>query len=209
MSSKCSIIILAAGLSSRFGKNKMLEPIGESPTLIEHVLHEALASSASQVIVVCGHQFEKISPLLERYNCKVVLNKNFLDGQSSSVKRGLEAVDPDTDAILILPGDIALTQSKIIDAVIKAYQLTHSPIVTAAHEGHPGHPILFDKSLFPEIREIDEETRGLKKVVSHNLSKAILVETSSGALFDLDRREDLARYEKLRSENLGKRDVSD
>jgi molybdenum cofactor cytidylyltransferase len=198
---KCSIIILAAGLSSRFGKNKLLEPMGNSPTLIEYVIGEALGSTASDVIVVCGYQFDKIAPVIERHNCKVVLNQKFLDGQSSSVKRGLEAVEPSTDAILVLPGDMALTKRKIIDAVILAYEKTHAPIVTAAYEGHPGHPILFDKSLFAEIMEIDEETRGLKKVVSQNISKAILVETSSGALFDLDRKEDLARYEKLRAEN--------
>ena len=202
MNANLSIIVLAAGLSTRFGRNKLLEPIG-STTLIEHVVSEAIESSARQVVVVCGYDFEKISKVLQRYSCEVVFNEEFAKGQSFSVRKGLLVVDPDADAVMILPGDMALTKRSIIDAVIDGYIRTHALIVSAGFEGRPGHPILFDRRLFEELKSIDEATRGLKKVVAKHLSEATIVETSAGALFDMDAPKDLVRFDNLRLNGIG------
>ncbi len=94
---------------------------------------------------------------------------------------------------MVLPGDVALVDQVIIDAVIDEYARCYAPIVTAAYHGRPGHPILFDKNLIGELRTIDEETRGLKKVVSNHKSHARLVETSERALLDVDDQDDLQR----------------
>lgn len=187
-----SIIVLAAGLSSRFGRNKLLEPIG-SKTMIEHVVSESLKSKASQVIVVTGHDSEKVKRVLEDYRCEVVYNENYEKGQSYSVRKGLSRVKPSADAVMVLPGDVALVNRGMIDAVIDEYSSSYSPIVTAGFHGSSGHPILFDKYLIPELEKINEETKGLKSVVSKYRSKIRLVETSEAALLDVDRQDDLVR----------------
>lgn len=197
--SRVSMIVLAAGLSSRFGRNKMLEPVEKMP-LLTHVILTALRSRVWEVVVVSGHDDYRVRSLLQGYGCSIVFNEDFMKGQSFSVRKGFSCVRSDCDAAMIQPGDMALTSEKIVNSVIEKYEQTHAPIVTAGHGGRSGHPILFDKSLFPEIMEIDEETHGLKKVVSNHLSQAILVEAGAGALFDLDTQDDLNRLEKLKLE---------
>lgn len=198
-SCRISMIVLAAGLSSRFGRNKMLEPIENTPLLV-HVVSTALRSRVSEVIVVSGHADEKVRYLLQGYACKIIFNEDYVKGQSFSVRKGLTAASPDANAIMIQPGDMALTSEKIVNGVIDKYEQTRAPIVAASHQGRSGHPILFDRSLFQEIMEIDESTRGLKKVVSSHLSQAVTVEAGAGALFDLDTQDDLERFEKLKQE---------
>ncbi|MDG7001004.1 MAG: nucleotidyltransferase family protein [Nitrososphaerota archaeon] len=194
-----SIIVLAAGLSTRFGRNKLLEPVGSS-TLIEHVVSETMKSKAQQVIVVGGHDFEKVGQLLGKYGCAIVYNNEFAKGQSFSVRKGISAVDGNADAVMILPGDILLMNHHIIDSVIDAFVKTHAPIISAGYRGSPGHPILFSRELFQELKEIDEATRGLKKVVSNHMKEAKIVETSPAALFDLDTQQDFERLKTIRSE---------
>jgi molybdenum cofactor cytidylyltransferase len=187
-----SIIVLAAGLSTRFGRNKLLEPIG-SNTMVGHVVSETLKSKANQTIVVCGHDSEKIRRALKGYRCDFVFNDEFAKGQSFSVKKGLSKVSESADAVMVLPGDVAAVDHKMIDAVVDEYARSHAPIVTAGYHGRSGHPILFDRSLIGELNDIDEETRGLKKVVSKHRSQCRLVETSMAALLDIDRQDDLER----------------
>ncbi|MDG7007086.1 MAG: nucleotidyltransferase family protein [Nitrososphaerota archaeon] len=189
-----SLVVLAAGLSSRFGRNKLLEPMG-STTLVGHVVTEALGSKASQVVVVGGHEFGRLKEALRGHGCKLVYNPEFRQGQSSSVKKGLSGTAPGTDAAMVLPGDMAMTHRTIIDAVIDEYSKSGARIVCAGFGGRQGHPILFDKTLFGELQGIDEETRGLKKVVSAHASEIRVVETSPAALFDLDTPDDLRRLE--------------
>ncbi len=183
-----SIIVLAAGLSTRFGRNKLLEPIGGS-TMIQHVVSESLMSKAKQVIVVCGHDFAKIRQKLKDYRCDVVINEDFEKGQSFSVKKGLSNVKSEAGAIIILPGDIALVDHETIDAVIDEYLLSHARIVVAGYHGRSGHPILFGKSLLGELESISEETQGLMSVVSRHKSEVRLVETSEASLIDVDRQD--------------------
>lgn len=185
-----SIIVLAAGLSRRFGRNKLLEPFGPS-TMIEHVVSESLKSKANQVIVVCGHDFEKVRSKLNRHDCELVFNEDFEKGQSFSIRKGLSKVSLNADAIIVLPADVVLVDRSAIDAVINDYCEYHAPIVAAGHQGHSGHPILFDKSLLHELNEINEEGQGLRSVVSRHKSEARIVETSEAALVDIDKQDDL------------------
>lgn len=194
-----SIIVLAAGLSKRFGRNKLLEPIDSMP-MIERVVSEALNSKANQVIVVVGNDSEKIKEVLSGYRCEIVFNEQFAKGQSFSVRKGLTKVNKNADAVMVLPGDVALVDRMIIDAVIEEYARSYAPIITAAYHGRFGHPILFDKNLLRELRNIDEETRGLKKVVSNHRSHLRLVETSERALLDVDEQGDLLRLTAISSQ---------
>jgi molybdenum cofactor cytidylyltransferase len=187
-----AIIVLAAGLSTRFGRNKLLEPIGES-TMIQHVVRESLESKAKQVIVVVGHDAQRIRRELKDYRCDIVYNEDYEKGQSFSVRKGLSRVKKVADAVMILPGDVALVDRGMIDAVIDEYSTCYAPIVTAGFHGSSGHPILFDKYLFDELKGIQEETRGLKSVVSRHRPQMRLVETSEASLLDIDRQDDLVR----------------
>jgi molybdenum cofactor cytidylyltransferase len=164
-----SLIVLAAGKSSRMrGRNKLLAKI-KNQSIIRRVVEAGLKSKADEVIVVLGWQADKIRKALDELPCRFVVNKDYEKGQSSSVKAGLNEVGEMTQAILILPGDIV-----------------------AAHEGKPGHPILLAKELFNEIGEIAEDSFGLKAVIQKHKREMRLVEDGSpNVLLDVDTPEDL------------------
>jgi len=187
-----SIVVLAAGKSTRMhGSNKLLTTIHGVP-MIRKVIQATLESKVDEVIVVLGWEAEKIRTALHGLSCRTVVNTDYEVGQSSSVKAGLAEVNSSTNAVLILPGDVAMVDARSIDLVIERYHLEKRMIVIAGHEGKPGHPILFDRQLFPEIQRINEETFGLKAVVKKHEGEICLVETgSSNVLRDIDTIEDL------------------
>jgi molybdenum cofactor cytidylyltransferase len=187
-----SLIVLAAGKSTRMrGRNKLLIRIDGKP-MIRKVMESALASKADEVIVVLGWQAGQVRKELADLPCHFAVNKNYVKGQSSSVKTGLGEVGAATRAVLILPGDVARIDPISINMVIKEFDQTQSPIVVAAHNGRSGHPILIAKELFAEIQQIDEAGLGLKSVVKNHEAQVRLVETGSeNVLRDVDTPEDL------------------
>jgi molybdenum cofactor cytidylyltransferase len=187
-----SLIVLAAGKSTRMrGKNKLLEHVNGTP-MIRRVVQAALQSKIDEVIVVLGWEASRVREVLADLPCNFVLNKEFESGQSSSVKAGLKAVSNATSALLILPGDVARVDSRSINMVIDAYNETRSAIVVAGHSQEAGHPILFDKNLFHEIEQINEQTYGLKSVVKQHESEVRFVEVgTANVLRDIDTPDDL------------------
>ncbi|MBS7641420.1 MAG: nucleotidyltransferase family protein [Candidatus Bathyarchaeia archaeon] len=187
------LIVLAAGQSKRFGRNKLLEKIDGS-TIIERVVKNALSSKADEVIVVLGFEAHKVLNVLKKFNCKFVFNEEFYSGQSSSVKVGVKAVVEYAEAVIILPGDMALITPKPINMIINEYYESRSPIIVASYQGRLGHPALFDRSLFNEILAISEETMGLKAIVRRYRDKIKRVEVNSiEVLVDIDTPEDLEK----------------
>lgn len=194
-----SVVVLAAGLSTRFGRNKLLEKLGGT-TLVGHVVAEVIRSRARQVIVVGGFEFDALAKALEGLACVLVYNEDYTRGQSFSVRKGMSLVSDTSDAVLFQPGDMPLASSAIFDTVIFEYARTGARIVSAGHRGKPGHPILFDRSLFGELREVNEASKGLKKVVLAHRAEARIVETSVGALFDLDTPFDLSLFKDRKTD---------
>jgi molybdenum cofactor cytidylyltransferase len=187
-----SLIVLAAGKSTRMrGRNKLLIKINRKP-MIRRVVESALSSKVDEVIVVLGWEAKKISDALTDLPCRFVVNKDYRRGQSSSVKAGLREMAAGTEAVLILPGDVAMIAPHSINKVIEAYNNRNDLIVVASYSGRPGHPILLSKDLFKEIEVIDEATFGLKSVLNRHKSEVRMVETGSeNVLRDVDTREDL------------------
>lgn len=97
------LIVLAAGLSTRFGRNKLLEWINGF-SMIQRVVKSAIDSNADEVIVVLGYEADLIKQNLKGLKCKFVYNENFKQGQSSSVKIGLVSVLEYARALIVLPG---------------------------------------------------------------------------------------------------------
>jgi len=189
-----SLVALAAGKSTRMKENKLLLKI-DSETLIEHVIKAAKESSADEVIVVLGYEAQKIKEKLAKLDCKLVVNENYMKGQSGSVKVGLSAVSSNAEAVMILPADVALIDPESINRVAEEYRKSRNRIVIASHQQQSGHPILIDRSLFPEVSEIGEETQGLKAVINHHRSEIKYVEVGTvNVLIDIDTREEFDKY---------------
>jgi molybdenum cofactor cytidylyltransferase len=176
------------------GRNKLLTKI-DGKSMIRKVAEAALSSKVDEVIVVLGFEATRVREQLADLPCRFVINDEYERGQSSSVKAGLEQVSDATRAILVLPGDVARVEPGSIDAVVDEYLLHKGKILIAAHRGKPGHPILLERELFDEIRQIDEQTFGLKALVKRHESDVRLIETGSeNVLRDVDTPEDLKNF---------------
>jgi molybdenum cofactor cytidylyltransferase len=194
MKRQLTVIVLAAGKSTRMGENKLLKAVKGSP-MIRHVVETCLASKVNLVVVVVGHEEDKIRKALTGLNCKFVGNPDYEMGQSSSVKAGLSAVRGDADAILVMPADVARVSPEHIDRVVEDYIRHDGRIVVASHRGRLGHPILLDRSLFGEILEINEATFGLKAVVEAHRDEVRKVEVGArDVLLDIDTLRDYERF---------------
>jgi len=193
-----SLVVLAAGRSTRTKENKLLLKLN-GETLIRHVVKTATRSNADEVIVVLGYEAEKVKQQLLRLQCKLVLNENYLKGQSESVKIGLAAVSSNAEAVMVLPADVALIDQQTINKVIDEYRRSKNPIVIASHKHQSGHPILLDRVLFPEISQVDEDTLGLKAVINRHRAEVKYVEVGTeNPLIDIDTQEEFDRYFRRR-----------
>jgi molybdenum cofactor cytidylyltransferase len=167
--------------------------------MIEKVVRSAASSKADEVIVVLGHEAQRVKEALKNFQCKFVFNEDFERGQSYSVKAGVKSVMGYADAVMVLPGDVALITPKSINMVIEEYETSGGSIIVASHEGRLGHPILFDRCLFDEIMEINEETMGLKAVLNRRGEGIKKVEVGSNeVLIDVDSEEDLKKISKVK-----------
>ncbi len=132
-------ILLAAGLSSRMGRNKLLLPF-RGRTVIEKTLSSVLEVS-EKVIVVTGFERERIESLLSSYGVDFVYNPDYESGQRGSSMRGIEGVRDDDFAIL--PGDLPLLERSDITPLFSALE-SHS-IVRPSYNSIPGHPVCYRK----------------------------------------------------------------
>ncbi len=191
MAPEYSIIVLAAGESTRFGENKMLYRIDGVPVIRRVVL--AAINGLAETIVVLGHEAERVREALQGLDVRTVLNPQYREGMSSSVKVGVRAASA-TRGILVLPGDVAFMTPELVKLVIEEHRKTGALIVLPTYNGRGGHPILFDIRLRDELLNISEAGRGLKEVVNRHLQDVYRIETGTPRiLLDIDYREDLER----------------
>ncbi len=196
-------IVLAAGLSRRFPGNKLLYMIRGKPVIrwtVEHIL----SSRVDDVVVVLGHMADDIRRALGGLDVHYVYNPEYRAGMSSSVKKGLEeAMRYEPDAVMVNPGDVFLVPPEAYTRLYYAYYVYRPRILVACYGRRHGHPILFDKTLFPEIMNISEEKRGLKEIIwRHRSEVEELPLPYPGIVTDLDRPEDLERLKRIIEEYL-------
>lgn len=188
---RIAAVILAAGLGSRFGSNKLLAPLMGKP-LLHHCLDAALASTASSVIVVTGHESSKVKDSLPQTLVEVVHNDGFSTGLSSSLRYGLNAVPADCDGAIILLGDMPFVRPAIIDGLIAMYAPEAGRAIgVPLHRGDPGNPVLWGRPFFPEILALSGD-RGAKSLIAKHPEWVYSLETGDAAVhIDIDTPDDL------------------
>lgn len=185
-------IILAAGEGSRMGRTKQLLPFG-GKSILERVVESALDSALHRVVVVLGHQAERIAPLLAGRGVEVALNPEYRRGQSSSLKCGLRHLGADSDAALFLLGDQPLITPALIDTLVRRYRESPRPIVMPVYQGVRGNPVLFDRETFSRIEELDADC-GARALFQEYRGRLLPVPVADPAIhFDIDTAADYRR----------------
>ncbi len=158
-------ILLAAGESSRMGQLKALLP-WRGKTLLEHQVDALTGGGAERVVVVLGHRADELRPLLEnKQGVAWVLNPDYLQGKTTSIRTGLAALDEaEVDDILLLNVDQPRSSADVA-AVLDTHRAHGSAVTVPEYRGKGGHPIALSASLLPELLQINEETQGIKAVI--------------------------------------------
>ncbi len=159
-------VVLAAGHSSRLGRSKQLLPLQGEP-LLRHTVRRVLASSLDDVLVVIGHEAEAIRETVADLPVGIVVNPDSALGQSTSVRAGLRALHPETEAVIFLLGDQPAVAPEVIDALIVAWQEMKASVVAPSYSDGVGHPVLFDRRVFPELATLRGDMGARRVVRAH------------------------------------------
>jgi molybdenum cofactor cytidylyltransferase len=177
-------IILAAGMSTRLGHPKQLLEIDGMP-LVAHVAERCLRSRMDRTIVVIGHEAAAVEAALSGLDVEIVTNPDYASGQASSLLAGLDAVGDEADAVLFLLGDQPGIDPVAIGRLIDARR--DGAIVGMARYGDQrGHPVLFGRELFDELRTIRGDQGGRDVIRRHAESLAVVDGGSPRVPADVD-----------------------
>jgi len=186
-----SCIILAAGLSTRFGSPKPLANL-KGTTVIEYLQKTLTDSQVDEIIIVLGAYHEEIKThILNHKKIKVVYNKDYNLGQTSSFKTGLRHTLEDSDGIMLLPADYPVVRRETIDLLIENFSKQKTLMLIPTHHGKKGHPPIFHGTLTETILKMDDSS-GLNVLAKQNAFEVRLLEVDDpGILYTFNNPEEL------------------
>jgi molybdenum cofactor cytidylyltransferase len=186
-------IILAAGISSRLGQPKLLLRLRDKP-LLAWVIEAARNSLLTKTVLVLGHNAAQIQKILNYPDIAIVYNPDYEKGQSHSIRHGMKALDPSTDAVIFLLGDQPMVRPETINALITAYAENRSLIIVPTFRGRRGNPVLFDRRLFQKLKKISGDSGGRVLFGEYPDSILDVAVKDKGIHMDVDTQAD---YQKL------------
>jgi molybdenum cofactor cytidylyltransferase len=185
-------LVLGAGKSSRMGgPNKLLAEINGKP-LICIVVDEALKSHARPVIVVTGHQRERVEAVLAGLPVQLVHNPHFADGLGTSLKTGIAALPADVDGVIVCLGDMPQVDAAMIDNLIGALDPDKGALVAVPTiDGKRGNPVVWSRRFFPDLMAVEGDIGARHLIGRYGEAVAEVPLAGAGALTDVDTPEAL------------------
>jgi molybdenum cofactor cytidylyltransferase len=185
-------IVLAAGTSSRMGQNKLFMEL-EGETLVRRAVGRVSKAGVDPLIVVLGHEAERVQRALEDITYLPVLNSEYERGVNSSLRAGIHAAaaTPARAAVVVL-ADMPFVTTAMIVTLVEKYRRSEAPLVVSDYDGVNAPPMLYDRSLFGELAASEGQGCG-KHVVKRHRHEAESASWPPEALTDLDAPEDYAR----------------
>ncbi len=196
---RVAALVLAAGSSSRMGRNKLLLELG-GETLVRRSVRSAVEGDVDDVVVVLGHEEPRVRAELAGLPCALVLNRDHAEGAGTSLRAGVRRVATDADAVVIVLADMPFVTGEMIAALVRRYRETRGRLVVSHYGEVQAPPTLYDRALFDELLAIPGE-RGAKEVVQRHAQEALVLSWPRSALRDIDAPGD---YEVARAELTGR-----
>ncbi|PYQ07970.1 MAG: hypothetical protein DMF82_02530 [Acidobacteria bacterium] len=188
-------VVLAAGSSSRMGRNKLLLELG-GETLVRRAVRSAAAAGVDEVVVVLGHEEPRVRAELAGLACTPVVNPDHAEGAGTSVRTGVRHLAGGAEAVVVVLADMPFVTAEMIAALVERYRETRPPLVASHYGDVQAPPTLYDRALFDELLRIPGE-RCAKEVVRRHEQEAVVVRWPESALRDIDVPAD---YENARAE---------
>ena len=197
-------VVLAAGLSSRMGTQKMLLPLG-GKTVVGHVVGRLLSSKVKGIYVVVGHQGDQVAAALGGRGVTIAHNPDYAGGMLTSLRCGLKSLPHGCEAALVVLGDQPAIRGEVVDRLIETFiSMDAAPsagkrILIPCHQGRRGHPVLIPARFFPEILTRHDAV-GLRGLMQSHPDEIVELEMNDPALLtDMDSPADYER-ERINAE---------
>lgn len=181
-------VLLAAGGARRFGSQKLVATFAGVP-LVRHAA-EALSRATDSLLVVVGRDADAVRASLRGIDAVIVENTDWGTGLASSIRCGVVGVAADTEAIVVALGDQPGIASAVIERLIARWRESGLPIAAVRYQGQRGHPVLFDRSLFPEIAMLEGDV-GARGLIDLSPDRVTYVDVDEPMPVDVDTRRDL------------------
>jgi len=185
-------IVLAAGFSERMGDFKPLMMLG-GLTVLERVIRLFQSIGVSRIHVVTGHRAAELTPLIDRWGGRSVVNARYREGMYASVAAGVSSLEESVASFFVLPVDIPLVRPATLRCLIRAFPDGRSAICHPTFQGRRGHPPLIGRHFSAAIMD-GPENGGLKALLERYDNEAIEVPVADEFILqDLDRPDDYQR----------------
>jgi molybdenum cofactor cytidylyltransferase len=190
---KISAIVLASGKAERFASNKLLYKANGKP-VISYVIDNVSKSNFYERIIVL--RSKEIEEYAKPQKYKIVRNDDFEDGMSTSIVHGIENVAPESQAAMIIPGDMPHLDPISLNSLMKHYEISGKGIGVFLLNGTIISPVIFSRKYFGELTGIRGD-KGGKSIIMMHPDDFSGLEVKEEILMDIDTVEDALKFEKL------------
>ncbi len=166
-------------------------------SLLRRAIDTALAVPADQVIVVLGHAVDQLLPEVEATSATVVLNDQWAEGVSTSLRGGLSAVSSGARGVFIYPADMPLLTADALRELARRQQVSGRPAAMTDAGGVRGVPVFITRPLFPALMIQEGDTGGAQYLRAHPESVEAVRFDDPDLVRDVDRPEDYSRLLEL------------
>jgi xanthine dehydrogenase accessory factor len=184
-------ILLAAGSATRMGRNKLLIDLDGEP-LVRRAARRALEAGLDPLLVVVGHEADRVREALTGLPCWFVPNPGWAAGQGTSLAAGAAAVPGEAEAAVVVLADMPLVTADMIRAVVARHRETGAPVVASRYGEVTAPPTLHHRSVLPEFHGAAGEGAG-REVIRRHGERVLRVDWPAAALADLDVPADIDR----------------
>ncbi len=187
-------IVLAAGVSRRFGTTKQLFKL-EGTSILGRVLDAALGSRLEKLFLVLGHDhlniLEALKEKADHHRIEVVVSDRYREGMSRSLRAGLEIARDSFPSVMFLLGDQPLLSAEVIDILLENFWKSDGDICVPLCREKRRNPTVFSRNLYDELMQVEGDM-GARQIIVNNPGQVIRVEIEDSSSFaDVDTPEDL------------------
>jgi molybdenum cofactor cytidylyltransferase len=183
-------VLLAAGGGRRFGSQKLVATIDGVPVVRR--AFDSLSPATDGVVAVVGSEAEAVTRALDGTGVNIVVNSDWALGLSTSLRCGILAAPPSTEAVIIGLGDEPTVDAHVCRELVRVWRRDGKSIVAARYNGVQDHPVLFDRAVFNELTSLEGDV-GAKSVINRSLERVAFVDVSTEQPIDVDEPADLFR----------------
>ena len=186
-------LVLAAGAARRFGAQKLVAPL-EGKAVLRWSVEHMLDAPVRETIVVIAVGTSEVRAVLDGLRVRVIENPRAREGLASSLAEGIRALPARSRAVLVALGDQPAIPSAVHTALIERWRARRAAIVVPEYDGERGNPVLFDRSVVPELLTVSGDI-GAREVIARDPARVQVVAFPFAAPTDVDTPAALERLE--------------